>query len=96
MSKQGYVYIITNYTNTTLYIGVTSDLSRRIYEHRNKLIEGFSKRYNLYKLVYFEYSESIVAVLEREKYLKGKTRKFKEELINSLNPTWADLYEKLE
>ena len=96
MSKQGYVYIITNYTNTTLYIGVTSDLSRRIYEHRNKLIEGFSKRYNLYKLVYFEYSDSIISALEREKYLKGKTRKFKEELINSMNPTWADLYERLE
>jgi len=90
------MYIITNYTNTTLYIGVTSNLLRRIYEHRNKLIEGFSKRYNLYKLVYFEYSDSIISALEREKYLKGKTRKFKEELINSMNPTWADLYERLE
>ena len=90
-----YVYIITNKVNSVLYIGVTSDLAKRIYEHRNEAVEGFSKRYKLYKLVYFEQSDSIISAIEREKYLKGKTRKFKEGLINSFNSEWKDLYEEI-
>jgi putative endonuclease len=95
MKEQAYVYIITNKINTVLYIGVTSNLVKRIFEHKNKTVEGFSKRYNLNKLVYFEQSDSIVSAIEREKYLKGKKRKFKEDLINSSNSEWRDLYEEI-
>lgn len=95
MDKSGFVYIITNKHNTTLYIGVTSDLVKRIYEHKNKLVDGFSKKYNLNKLVYFEYSDSVIAAIEREKYLKGKKREFKNNLINSVNPGWVDLYHSI-
>lgn len=91
-SKVGFTYIITNINNTTLYIGVTSNLIKRIYEHKHKLIDGFSKKYNLAKLVYYEKSDSIIAAIEREKYLKGKTREYKIKLINSFNPDWEDLY----
>lgn len=93
--KQGYVYILTNDLNTVLYIGVTSDLVKRIYEHKNKVVEGFTKRYNLYKLVYYEVSQSILSAIEREKQLKSKRRKYKEELINNFNPNWEDLYNKI-
>ena len=89
------VYILTNHTNTTLYIGVTSNLVKRIYEHKNKIVDGFSKKYNLTKLVYFEQTESIMSAIEREKYLKGKKREFKINLINSLNKEWIDLAETL-
>ncbi len=95
MTKQGYVYIITNKNNTTLYIGVTSNLIKRIWEHKNKVAEGFSKRYNLNKLVYYEYTDDIEAALNREKYLKGKTRKYKVELIESMNSNWKDLYDEI-
>ena len=78
MNKCGYTYIITNKSNTTLYIGVTSDLAKRIWQHKNKVVDGFSKRYNLNKLVYYENCETIEAAIVREKYLKGKTRQFKE------------------
>ena len=91
-NKQGYVYIITNIVNTVLYIGVTSNLQKRIYEHKNKLIDGFSKKYNLNKLVYYEVSDSILSAIQREKYLKGKNRKFKINLIETINPEWRDLY----
>ena len=94
-NKQSYVYIITNKINTVLYIGVTSNLTKRIYEHRNKLVDGFSKRYNLYKLVYYEISTSMYSAIEREKYLKGKSRRFKESLINTSNPNWKDLYDDI-
>ena len=91
-NKQGYVYIITNIANTVLYIGVTSNLPKRIFEHKNKLIDGFSKNYNLNKLVYFEISDSILSAIQREKYLKGKNRRFKINLIETMNPKWKDLY----
>ena len=84
-SKQYYVYFMTNFEETTLYIGVTSDLERRVYEHKNKLYEGFSQRYNLKKLVYYEIFDDINLAIEREKYLKGKTRKFKNNLVNNFN-----------
>ena len=92
MKKEyGCVYIITNKANTVLYTGVTSNLAKRIYEHKNKLVPGFSGRYNLYKLVYYEISDSIFSAIEREKQIKGKSRAYKEELINNFNPAWDDL-----
>ena len=93
--KQGYIYILTSNTNTTLYVGVTSNLSQRIYQHKNKLVDGFSKKYNLNKLVYYEVSESIIGAIEREKQIKGKSRKYKLDLITEFNSDWADLYETI-
>ncbi|STQ86898.1 Eco57I restriction-modification methylase domain-containing protein [Helicobacter muridarum] len=93
--NNAYVYILTNTTKTTLYIGVTSNLNKRIYEHKNKLADGFTKKYNCSFLVYFESFDSITQAIEREKYLKGKKRDFKEKLINTINPKWLDLYEYL-
>lgn len=90
LNKNSYVYILTNYTNTTLYIGVTSDLIKRIYQHKSKAVEGFSNKYNLTKLVYYECFEDIEEAIKREKFLKGKKRSFKNELINSFNPEWND------
>ena len=92
--KNYYVYIITNFTNSTLYIGVTNNLERRLYEHKNKLVDGFSKRYNLNKLVYFEETTSIETAIEREKQLKSWKRDKKETLIKNINPTWKDLSEE--
>ena len=86
-----YVYILTNKNNTVLYIGVTNNLERRIFEHKNELIEGFSKRYQTHKMVYFEQSESVDSAIKREKQLKGWSRAKKEALINRLNPEWNDL-----
>lgn len=93
--KNAYVYIITNQYNKVLYIGVTSNLVKRIYEHKSKVVDGFSKKYNLNKLVYYEVLDDISNAIEREKYLKGKNRIFKEELIKRLNPLWDDLYETI-
>ena len=86
-----YIYIITNKYNSTLYIGLTNNLERRIYEHKNKLIQGFSKMYNLYKLVYYEYFTQIEDAINREKQLKGWKRIRKDNLINDFNPQWNDL-----
>ena len=90
-----FVYIITNKIHTTLYIGVTSNLQKRIYEHKNHLAKGFSDKYNCEKLVYFESFDNIEQAIEKEKYLKGKKREFKENLIDSINPQWLDLSEYL-
>ncbi len=86
-----YVYIITNKTNNVLYTGVTNNLERRIYEHKNKLIKGFSSKYNLNKLVYYEITNDINSAIVREKKIKGGSRKKKIELINLMNPDWKDL-----
>jgi len=86
-----FVYILTNKNNTVLYIGVTNDIYRRITEHKEKLIEGFSKRYNLNKLVYCEKFKDIKEAIQREKTLKKWSRIKKENLINLSNPTWSDL-----
>ena len=93
--KNMYVYIITNKNNTVLYVGVTNDIVRRIYEHKNKLLPGFSSKYELYKLVYFETFDDETIAIEREKYLKRCYRKTKENLISQQNPLWIDLYGKL-
>jgi putative endonuclease len=90
-----HVYIITNKKNGTLYIGVTNDLSRRIYEHKNGMIEGFTKKYGLHTLVYFEQMEGVHSAIQREKRLKKWNRRWKIELIQQLNPEWKDLYEEL-
>ena len=95
MNKQYYVYILTNKRNTVLYTGVTNDLQRRVYEHREKLVEGFTAKYNVNKLVYYEETESIEAAIMREKQIKGGSRQKKIDLIESMNPKWEDLYEEL-
>jgi putative endonuclease len=95
MMKQPSVYIISNDRNTTLYIGVTSNLIQRIYQHKNKLIEGFSAKYNLRKLVYFEQFSDMGNAILREKRLKKWNRDWKNQLINERNPFWYDLYPTL-
>ena len=90
--KQGYIYIMTNKKNGTLYIGVTSNLVQRVYQHKNHLVDGFTKRYALELLVYYEPYEDITAAIEREKQLKAGSRKKKVELIESVNSNWQDLY----
>ena len=93
--KQYYVYIITNKINTVLYTGVTSNLKKRIWEHKEKLIEGFTKNYNINKLIYFEiYNDPENAIL-REKQIKAGSRIKKVKLITGINPEWKDLYDKL-
>ena len=90
--KQPCIYIITNRHNTTLYIGVTSNLIQRIYQHKHKLIKGFSSTYNLDKLVYFEQFRDMESAILREKRVKKWNRDWKNRLINELNPSWEDLY----
>jgi putative endonuclease len=92
VQKQGFTYIMTNQHNKILYIGVTSNLSKRIWEHKNKVTESFTQKYKLFKLVYYEDCGDIINTILREKYLKGKSREFKIKLIESLNPDWQDLY----
>jgi putative endonuclease len=86
-----YVYMLTNWNNKVLYTGVTNDLERRIYEHKNKLVKGFTAKYNVNKLVYFECTSDITTAITREKQIKGWTRQKKNELIQSVNPKWRDL-----
>jgi len=93
--KPGYVYTIASRRNGTLYIGVTSDLVKRLHQHRTGQIEGFTKKYRLHKLVYYEYSEDIRDTLVREKQLKAWQRKWKLELIEKHNPNWGDLFDSL-
>ena len=93
--NQYYVYIITNKYNTTIYVGVTNNLVRRIYEHKNKLVEGFSSKYNLNKLIYFECTENVESAIIREKQIKNYSRAKKELLIEKMNPNREDLYESI-
>ena len=88
--KRYYVYIMTNRSGT-LYTGVTSNLERRVYEHKHKLVPGFTCKYNVNRLVYFEETEDVHAALAREKQIKGWLRSKKVALIESVNPAWADL-----
>lgn len=94
-SKSGYVYIMTNKNNTVLYTGVTSDLQKRVWQHREKLVEGFTKRYNVVKLVYYEACPNMLSAIAREKQLKSGSRQKKVGLIQGLNPEWRDLYDDL-
>ncbi len=94
MLRGGAIYILTNKTNTTLYVGVTSDLKRRILEHKTNFNPGsFTARYKLHKLVYYEGFPLIGEAIAREKKIKAGSRKKKEELINKINPEWKDLYD---
>ena len=90
---QYFVYILSNWNDSVLYIGVTSNLQRRLYEHKNHLVKGFSNKYNTDKLVYYEYTGDVRVALEREKQLKGWTRAKKNAIISKTNPTWRDLSE---
>ncbi len=90
-----YVYILASKRNGTLYIGVTSNLIKRIYEHKNNLIEGFTKKYNIHNLVYYEITEDVNSAITREKQLKIWKRNWKIELIEKNNPEWKDLYFEL-
>ena len=91
----GYTYIMASRPNGTLYIGVTSNLPKRVYEHKNHVVKGFTDKYNVDKLVYFEETAEIEVAIAREKQLKGWTRAKKIRLIESTNPEWRDLYEEI-
>ena len=93
--KQGFVYLMMNPTNTVIYAGVTSDLKKRIYEHRFKILDGFTARYNANKLVYYEVYDDISYAIQREKQIKGGSRAQKVKLIKSVNPGFNDLYEEI-
>jgi putative endonuclease len=86
-----YVYILTNWTNAVMYVGVTNDLDRRIAEHKSGTIPGFTQRYNLKKLVYYERSSDVSAAIAREKQIKGWRREKKNALVEAMNPQWHDL-----
>jgi putative endonuclease len=93
--KRYYVYILTSKRNGTLYIGVTSDIVKRVWQHKQKTIKGFSTKYNINKLVYFEQFDDVNFAINREKLLKEYKRKWKLDLIESNNPEWYDLYEEI-
>jgi putative endonuclease len=93
--KQPHIYIMTNIKNTTLYIGVTSQLVQRVYQHKSKLTLGFTNKYNLNKLVYFESFETMYEAITREKQLKNWRRAWKINLIEGINPNWLDLSKDL-
>jgi putative endonuclease len=86
---------MTNKYNTVLYTGVTTDLKRRVWQHKEKLADGFTRRYNVNKLVYYEAFEDVRAAIEREKRIKGGSRQKKIDLVNSMNSDWYDLYDEL-
>ena len=93
--KGGHVYVMANKRDGTLYVGVTADLARRAFEHREGLVDGFTKRYGLKRLVYYESHDDIRAAIQREKTVKHWPRLWKLALIEDMNPEWADLYERL-
>jgi putative endonuclease len=93
--KQGYVYILFNKRHGTLYVGMTSNLVRRVYEHKNKLADGFTKKYSVDKLGYYEIYDDITSAITREKQIKGGSRKRKIDMIEKANPDWNDLYDEI-
>jgi putative endonuclease len=92
--KRYFVYLLTNWNNRVMYIGVTNNLERRVYEHKNKLVKGFTEKYNVHRLVYYEDTPDIRTALEREKEIKKWRREKKDSLVVSTNPTWKDLSEE--
>ena len=90
-----YVYILTNNSDKVMYIGVTNNLQRRLYEHKNELVEGFTKKYHVHKLVYYESYKEVKDAILREKSLKGLLRIRKNELVETINPEWMDLSDEL-
>ena len=95
MSKKAYVYILASKRNGTLYIGMTSSLVKRVYEHKCDLVDGFTKKYKVHHLVYFEEHEDIQQAITREKQIKKWKRKWKLALIEKANPNWRDLYDEI-
>ena len=95
MSKEYYIYIMTNKINSTLYTGVTNDLKRRVFEHKNKLVEGFTKKYNIDKLVFYEIYNDINNAIAREKQIKSGSRAKKIKLIEEMNNRWNDLFDDI-
>ncbi len=95
MNKQPAVYILASKRNGTLYVGVTSDLVKRIWEHKNNMLAGFSKRYNVHQLVWYELHDNMESAILREKRLKDWKRAWKLRLIESINPDWHDLYNSI-
>ena len=93
--RQYYVYIMTNKRNTVLYTGITNDLKRRVYEHKTKLVKGFTKKYNINKLIYYEISRNVESAILREKQIKGGPRAKKIQLVNGINSRWKDLFDEL-
>jgi len=92
MDNYYYVYIMTNKNHSVLYTGITNNLKRRVYEHTDKQIEGFTKKYNITKLVFYEICRDVTSAISREKQIKGGSRARKIDLINSMNSQWKDLY----
>jgi putative endonuclease len=92
MSKIYAVYILASKKNGTLYVGITSDLPKRIWQHKNNLVDGFTKRYQIHSLVYYEVCENVLSAIAREKEIKHWKRSWKMQLIESANPNWNDLY----
>ena len=95
MNRHYYVYMMTNERNTVIYVGVTNDLVRRVSEHKEKLVDGFTKKYNCRRLVYYEVFEDVKNAISREKQIKGGSRDKKLFLINSMNGEWRDLYDDI-
>ncbi|MEA1958514.1 MAG: GIY-YIG nuclease family protein [Chloroflexota bacterium] len=95
MKRQYYIYMMTNKNNSVLYTGVTNDLKRKAYEHKQKFVEGFTKKYNVTRLVYYEICDDAESAIFKEKQIKGWPRKKKDDLVNSMNPEWRDLYEDI-
>ena len=95
MGKQFYVYILASRRNGTLYVGMTSNLIQRIWQHKEKLVDGFTKKYSITKLVYYDVTESMESAIAREKQIKGWTRAKKLVLIEGRNPEWRDLSDEL-
>jgi len=95
MEHRCFVYILTNRHHTALYVGVTNDLVRRVHMHRTKIASGFTTRYNVDKLVYYDETSDVVAAIAREKQIKGGSREKKVELVNAMNPDWRDLSDDL-
>ena len=95
MKKQGYVYLMTNKINTVIYTGVTSDLVKRVYQHKKKMVEGFTKKYNIEKLVYYEVFDDMESAITREKQIKAGSRQKKMDLIKRMNSGFKDLYDEI-
>ncbi len=95
MDKQYYVNILANKRNGTLYTGITNDLVKKVYEHKNNLVEGFTKKYNIHMLVYYESTQNIMSAITKEKQIKAWKRTWKLNLIEKMNPDWNNLYDKI-
>jgi len=95
MMKMYYVYMLTNWNNKVLYVGMTNNLKRRMYEHKNEIFDGFTKKYNVHKLVWYEWTEDVIGAISREKEIKKWRREKKNRLIEENNPTYKDLSKDL-